>query len=321
MGLLAERFWVTCYASLALGFAIPLDGPLANALVAPSLCGILFFTVLGIESSAVRAALSGANLARSLGLTAVKLLVLPTIAWALFAGLLPSWATAALLVAAVPSGLSSPTLAGLRRPDAVAPALGLVMVSSALAPLTIPLLLAVFTSADADPIALAAAQAQYIGALLVGPWLASRAIRRLAPEWVRRHTPRFRPIAVSCLVFLVFVAAAACRRVIEAQGGGLSIAAVGLFTMTALAAFLGVASLVVSRWLPAPLAVAFPTGAIFMNNGLAIALASRYFPNDAPVLVAAALVEVPILFGVHVVAKAADRLAQARGSRQAPSPT
>lgn len=316
MSFLGERFWVTCYAALALGWFLPVSSELASTLVPPSLCGILFFTVLGIDSASVATALSGAGLRRTVLLSLLKLLVIPALAWGLFALVLPAWAPAALLVAAVPAGLSSPTLAGLRRPDAVAPALAFVILSSSLSPLTVPTLLALLTEARAEPLPLALSQAQYIGALLLGPWISSRAVRRFAPAWVAQHRARFRPLAVSCLVFLVFVAAAKCRRVVDGQAGGdATISLMGLATMTALAVFLGAASLLVSLRLPPAEAVAFPAGVVFMNNGLGIALASRYFPEDAPVLVGAALIEVPILFGVHVVTGWAERLVQARTRR------
>ncbi len=139
--LLGQHFWITCYATLALGFVVPLEGELARLLVPPSLFSILFFTALGRDTAELTAALAGRRLLLAVVLATLKMVVLPLIVLGLCALFAPAWSTALVLVAALPAGMSSPTIAGLHRPTAIAAALACVLLTSLVAPLTVPWLL------------------------------------------------------------------------------------------------------------------------------------------------------------------------------------
>ncbi|MBT9559472.1 MAG: hypothetical protein IV100_25810 [Myxococcales bacterium] len=316
--LLGSRFWLTCYAAILAGFFTPLPEWLASGAVGPSLGGILFFTTLGVGTDAFLLALSGPARTRLLPLTFWKLLGIPIIIGAITALVAPAWTLGMTLMAAMPAGLSSPTLSALHRPSAVPAGLALVAVTSLLCPVTVPLLMAAVRALPLDlppgtglsPLRMAMGQGAYIAFMLAVPWLSTRLVRRSFPAWVERNRLRFRPFALLSLVILVFTAAAACRPVLVTVGASLGFTGLALATGATLV--MGVVSLAIAERLPGDEAVSFPCGVVFMNNGLAVTIAAKSYPDDVPALLAAVLVEVPILVGVSWVGSVAARRALRR---------
>ena len=316
--LLGSRFWLTCYAAILVGFFTPLPDWLASGAVAPSLGGILFFTTLGVGTDAFLVALSGPARARLLPLTFWKLLGIPILVCVVTALVAPTWTLGMTLMAAMPAGLSSPTLSAVHRTTAVPSGLALVAVTSLACPVTVPLLMAgvgllpveLPHGTGLSPLRMAVDQGVYIAFMLALPWLSTRLVRRGFPAWVDRNRSHFRTFALLSLVVLVFTAAAACRPVLVSVGPSLGFE--GLALVTGATVLMGAVALLLAERLPGDEAVSFPCGVVFMNNGLAVTIAAKSFPDDVPALLAAVLIEVPILVGVSWVGTVAARRARRR---------
>lgn len=289
--LLGRHFWITAYAMLAAGLWLPGDYGGLRPVVPVFLGGILYFTCLKISLAEIRAAMRWQVLARVAALAPVRLVALPIACWATIAGLSPAWAAGVLLVAASPSGFSSVAFTDLYGGSRMF-ALLLVLVTSLLCPLTIPLLLDAFGPGGIDTAALAGRMG-FLLVVLVTPFAAAQLTRALLPAFVERHHGRWGYGAILSGCLMIFVSVAANRHAWE--GWPLASFAVpfGLACLVCAVGFVvGIASrAVVARGE----CIAFTCGEIWLNNGLAVAFAGQFFPGDAHLILPAVLMQVPIV--------------------------
>ncbi|MFM2092036.1 MAG: putative sodium-dependent transporter yocS [Planctomycetota bacterium] len=293
MRLLGDRFWITALVMLLLGMTVPGDWGWLKALVPVALGGILFCSGLRIDPRAFLADARDGALARRLGLmAAAKLLAIPLAAWGVALLVAPHWATGVLLVAAMPAGFTSIAIADLHGGRRAAAVL-LVALTSALVPLTVPAFLTGLAGGGQATVAAVAERAGYILLLLAAPLALAQAVRALAPAWTVRHDRAWGPAAITCSCLLVFIATAGNRdgwthwplvRLVEPV----------LVTLIPGAAALG-AALLLRRRLPASEAVVFAGAAVYVNNGLAVAFATRFYPGQAEVLLPCLLMQIPMV--------------------------
>jgi BASS family bile acid:Na+ symporter len=305
---LGRHFWATAYLALVLGFVVPGDWRWVAPAIPWALGGILFFTGLKLRLLERRPAATPAAGAPLPLLLALKLIVLPLIAWVLCLLLFPAWAPGVLLVGLMPAGLSTIALTDLAGGDHRL-GLRLVLATSLLAPLTVPLLLAAAGVGHVAPTALLA-QTGYILFLLATPLIASELLHRVAPQRIAAHSPLWGRLAIGCLCLLVFVSVAGRRdawtdwKLIDLLPGLLAVT-------LASAVFLGASLLVWRRW-GLRGGVAFACAAVYMNNGLGVAFSSRFFSDAPTMLLPAVLMQVPMVAGVALIARWARR---SQGSR------
>ena len=303
--LFGRRFWIPAYTMLAAGLMTPSQGEVWRTLVPIFLGGILLFTFLKVDGSALADELRRPAAARRIAsLAAAKLLLLPLVTWLLASAVAPEWAIGLTLVAAMPAGLTSPAIAAVFGGN-LPLALWIVVVTSALCPGSVPVLLALLGDGDAPvPAAEMADQAGYIALLLGVPWLLSRLVARAAPRAVAAGQALFGPLAIASLCLMIFCAASLSRPTWVQQGAGTLAAGLLWTTGVALVAF--VCARIASLALNARDAAAFSCNTIYLNHGLAVAFTARYYPDDATMVLPAILVGVPI---VAVVSLAGRRFA------------
>jgi len=295
--ILGRHFWALALAMMAAGLWLPGDWTGLRPLVPVLLGGILFFTGLKVRVGAVVDELRGAQRLRRLGaLTALKLVALPLAAWAIARVIAPEWALGVLLVTAMPAGLSAAAVTDLYRGN-VALALVLTFVTSALCPLSVPLLLqALDPRAGAVDPWLLAERALYIIVLLVVPFSLAQVVRRIAPQTVARHFHRWTYGAILSSCLLIFVSISANRAAWAGMAPALLLVPLGL---NALAMALGLAvGLGSRRVLPPADGAAFAFCCAWMNNGLGVAFADRFFHGQAGVILGPVLMQLPIIAGV-----------------------
>lgn len=304
--LLGRHFWILALAMMAGGLWLPGDWRGLRPLIPVLLGGILFFTALKLRAGLVLDELrGGARLGRLGALAMVKLVALPLAAWATTRVLAPDWALGVLLVTAMPAGLSATAVTDLYGGN-VALALVLTFLTSALCPLSVPLLVElVDPRAHGIDARVLGERALWIVALLAIPFALAQAVRRLAPALVERHRARWNAGALLSSCLLIFVSIAGNR----AAWAGTPPAALLLpLALDALAMAIGIASgLIALRRLPTADGAAFAFSCVWMNNGLAVAFADRFFTGQATVILAAVLMQLPIVVGVAVVGRAASR--------------
>jgi predicted Na+-dependent transporter len=205
----------------------------------------------------------------------------------------------------MPAGLSSIAFTDLNRGNRVM-ALLLVLTTSMLAPLTVPVLLQWLGSPGG---ALAfrpmLERAAYIAEVLAVPFTAAQLVRWLAPRFVDSRPASWTRGAIFSSCLLVFVSIAINRPSWAAWH--ITQFAVPLSLATAASAIFAGACWILQRRLTEGDAVAFSSGALYVNNGLAIVLAVRFFPDDARMLLPAVLMQLPMLAGVALIGKAASQ--------------
>jgi BASS family bile acid:Na+ symporter len=291
--LLSRHFWITAYAMLVAGMFLPGHWAWTKPAVPVFLGGILYFTCLKISLAEVRAGLRLRTLAQVAALAPLRLLVLPLLCWAVARVVAPAWAPGLLLLAASPAGMSTVAFADLYGGSRMF-ALLLVLGTSVLCPLTIPLLIdSLGQGGMAGGAALLLTRMGYLVVVLVSPFILAQLTRRLLPAFVERHRSRwtYGSIASSCL--LVFIGVASNRTAWQDFPFSDFATPVALATMVCL---LGFAIGMTSRlMLQRAESIAFTCGEIWLNNGLAVAFASQFFAGEARMILPAVLMQVPIV--------------------------
>lgn len=294
--LLSSGFWITALVMMAAGLWLPGEYTDLRVGIPIFLGGILFCTALKVDLAALLGALRGrSQWLRLLGAAGIKLVLLPLIGWGICRVVAPDWALGMLVVMAMPAGLSSSAMADLYRAN-VPFALACTGVTSALCPITIPLLIQAFDPvADIDPRMLAG-RAGYIILLLATPLILAQLVRRFAPELVRRHYGRWGYGAVLSSCLLIFVSISSNRHAWEQLPATqllLVLALCGICLLVAAAA-----GVIAHGWLVAGEAAALGFCCLWMNNSLAIAFCDRFYHGNGAMILPAVLMQVPIIIYV-----------------------
>lgn len=296
--LFGRRFWIPAYLMLALGFWLPGDYSALRPLIPVLLGGILYFSCLKLTVAEVGSGLADTTMWRRLGwLSLAKLVALPLAVWLLVLPIAPAWAPGMLLVGMMPAAFSSMAFAGLYGGSRLL-ALLMVIVTSALTPFITPSLLALVGSGGV-PWRDLVDQTLYIAVLLVAPFLAAQLTRRLAPRFIAIHGERLGMGSIACICVLVFISVAVNRPAWAHFAATDLLAPLALTTMAVVVFAIG--GWAVGFALPRPEAVSFACICVYMNNGLAVAIATRFFGDDPHMLLPALLIQVPMMAAVPLV--------------------
>ncbi len=294
--LLGQRFWIPAYVALLVGLFVPGDFAWVKPSVPYALGGILFFTALKIPFGEVVGGFADRRLLARCGwMSLAKLAVLPALAWAVTRLIAPDWAAGVALVMLMPAGLSSVALTDLHRGDRVL-ALFLIIVTSCLAPLTVPASMALIHPGPPPDAARLAEQALYILTMLAIPFAAAQAVRLLAPRLVAAGMAWWGRGSILCLVLIILVSCLANRAGWADWSPITMLAPLALGSIASLITL--AASLALRRWLPPNAVTAFACGALYMNNGLSIVYATAFHPGDAYIILPSVLMAVPMVAAV-----------------------
>lgn len=306
--LIGSRFWIPAYISFFLGFIIPGQWDGVRFLVPLCLGGILYFTCLKLPLHEIVGALTDRRRWLQVGwMTAVKLVALPVVAWAVALALAPQWAPGVLLVCAMPAGLSSIAFTDILKGNHVL-ALLLVIAGSLLCALTVPgLLLALGPHAVFDP-QIIGERIVYILKLLLIPFALAQLTRRLAHGFVVRHHGRWGAGAVICSCLLGLVSVLVNRDLWAAWHPA------QLLAPLALVCLLSVGILTLGWWVQRLIgahdAMAFACGCAYMNNGLSIAFAVAFFHDDPTMILPSVLMQIPMIGSVALIGRFAHQAKQ-----------
>ncbi len=313
LSLLGHRFWIPAYLALVIGLFVPGDFAWLTPAVPVALGGILFFTALKIPFGEVVDGLGDRRLlGRCAWMSVAKLLVLPALAWAVTRIVAPDWAAGVALVALMPAGLSSVALTDLHRGDRVL-ALFLIIITSVLAPLTVPTGMALVHDGPRPDAARLVGQALYILKMLAIPFAAAQLVRLLAPRVVAAGMAWWGRGSILCLVLMILVSCLANQRAWAGWPLSTMLVPLGLACLASLIALAG--TLLLRRWLAAPAVTAFACAALYMNNGLSITYATVFHPGDARIILPCVLMQVPMVAAVVLW----GRWAKAHAGEDAPT--
>lgn len=308
--LFGPRFWIMAYGAMALGFVLPsgwLPESFLQGIVPLLLGGILFFSGLRFPLWEMLEAVRSPRLYQQVALLSpLKLICLPLLAYVCVLPLVPAWAAGVFLVMLMPMGLSSIAFTDLyqgRRMLSVA----LVVGTSVLAPLSVPLLLMVVLPSGAESVSWRPvfAQAGYILLLLMVPLVASQIVRALFPRMVQRYHQSWNAWAICSSCLLILASVSGTRSLWQVAPWGSLLTAVLACSLATLVTLIVATPL--WRYLWKEDATAFALGAVFMNNGLAVAFALRFFPDQIAMILPAVLMQVPMVAGTACVGWLAGR--------------
>ncbi len=296
--LLGSRFWITAYVMLALGFILPGDWQWLKPTIPFLLGGILYFSCLKISLGETVAAAGNRTMWFQLAwMNLVKMLLIPLIAYGATWLIAPAWAPGILLLSMMPAGFACLAFADLLQGSRVTTLL-LLLTTSALVPLTGPLLLAV-CAGTAVSWGAVAHEAGYIALLLISPFVLAQITRFAVPALVTKHFARWNYGSIASACLLVFVGAAVNRHSWEHLPFTDVLIALGLTMLATVVSASG--AVLCGRVLPRGDAIAFTCVAIYMNNGLAMAFATQFYPGNPYMLLPAIVVQVPIMIGVPLM--------------------
>ncbi len=298
--LLGTRFWLTAYIAFALGFVIPGEWQTWQWTVPFFLGGILFFTSLKLSLSDVLAAVRDRRRWRQVSwMTTVKLLALPLVAWAVAMIVAPAWAAGVLLVCAMPAGLSSIAFTDILKGNHVL-ALLLVVAGCVLVPITVPLLLLLLGPQGTHfAWSEVVARATYILCVLAVPFTLAQLVRYFAPALIAKHYQHWGMGAVVCSCLLGMVSVLVNRDLWAAwQPAQLALPLALMCGLSALILTLGWWS---QRLVGRHDATAFACGIAYMNNGLSIAFAVRFFHDQPLMVLPSVLMQIPMIGSVAII--------------------
>ena len=296
--LLGRQFWITACLMFVLGLTLPGHYGALRPLVPIFLSGILFFSCLRLSLQEMGQGVTVAT-ARTLAWTIPwRLALMPLVAGGITWLIAPAWAGGVMLLAASPAAMSSVAftdLYGGTRMFALLQMLGTTMLS----PLTVPLLVAhvhLGQGAAAGPSGghPLGARMLYMATVLGIPFVLAQATRRAAPRLVAHNHHRLSLCAVFCSCTLVFIAIASNRAAWASWHWSALVAPLVLSSALCLAG-LGVGLLAMGWLLPRGEGIAFGCGEIWINNGLAVAFVTQFFPGNPYMLLPAILMQLPII--------------------------
>lgn len=296
--LLSRFFWVTALVMMALGLWLPGEWGVLRPLIPLFLGGILFFTALKVPLEQIVEQMQVRKLPALAGLSLVKLGLLGAVGWSIGQLIAPEWAMGTAIVMAMPAGLSGSAITDLYRGH-VGFALVFTLLTSLLAPLSIPALVLVLDPHTRIEIAMLAERALYITVVLGVPLTVAQIVRRVFPATVRRHYGRWGYGAVLSSCLLIFVSISSNRSAWQGLPAHALLIPLGICALALAVALL--TSMALARWWRGPEGVAFGFCCLWMNNGLAVAFADRFYHGNAGVILPAVLMQLPIIAYVGIL--------------------
>jgi predicted Na+-dependent transporter len=301
--LFGRHFWIPAFAAIAAGFWLPGEYSGWTPSVPWLLGGILFCSCLKVRLAEMHEHLGDTGLLlRQFFLTGIKLLAFPLLVFAALYPLVPEWAPGLALVAMMPAGVTSMAFTDISRGNHTLALLN-VLTTSAASPLTVPILLLFIAPVAAGGAwAVMAERAGYILLLLLIPFLAAQLVRRFAADFIARHDDWWSKAAMMFSCALSFVATAVSREQWAQWPASDFIAPLLLSCLVQVITIIG--CLLVARRLTTGDAIAFACGALFVNNGLAVALTTRFFPGQPRMVLPAVLIAIPMWVSMSLLERA-----------------
>jgi predicted Na+-dependent transporter len=143
------------------------------------------------------------------------------------------------------------------------------------------------------------ARAGYVGLLLMAPFLLAQLTRRLFPGLIARHAPHLGHGSIACACLLVFTSAAANREHWAGWSAAELVQPLALICLSTVVS--ACCCLPFTALLARAEAVSFACSSVYMNNGLAVALAVAFYQGDPRLLLPAILVQIPMIAAVALI--------------------
>lgn len=278
-----QYFWVFMLAGLVLGLSIPVYNDQFMVLLEPLLM-IMLFTVF-LKSDLVHILVEIKNYKLMLYLVSAYMIIIPVIFYFTINLFDQKLAIGILLLTAMPAAVAAPALADIVKGNTVL-ATSITIVTSIIAPFTIPLIFRFlnFEQLSIDPWHIF----RDLTIIVFVPMIISQIVRKYIPKTVQKRKILFTPINILILSFMVYIVLGSQRNVVINQTSEVVLQLAFLYFIFIL---LHVVGYMLGYKHGKQNKISITIGAAYMNNGLAIVLAAKYF--DPSILVLMVLTELP----------------------------
>jgi len=259
---------------IALGFLAGLALPGVSKALEPYilyfLVGIMFLTMLKIENKDL-----GDTASQPLYIIYLALIVLivsPMLQFATAKMIYPSVAASVLIVGGLPSAMSSTSITDLLRGN-VHVALLITVITSLLAPFTMPFLIELFIGVETQ--ASFMDMVVMLAKVVFVPFILSLSVKRALPELVRRTSKSYALINIF-LLFLIIMAIIGSYSEYMLEDAAKTLKMAGFFFILAL--MMHIIGWYASFWRPLGDRVASATVVFYCNISLGVVFADKFFP-------------------------------------------
>ncbi len=281
--LIESYFWVILMAGILLGLAWPVYTELLMSLLKPLLMVMLLLVFLKTDLILILRQISDYRLITLIAVT--FMVVIPLILYAAVYPFSRELATGILLLTAMPAGVSTPSLTDIVKGN-IALSSGVAIITSVLAPFTVPLL---FRLVNHDTISIDSLEMfADLAVLVFVPLAVSQVLKSLFPAAIASVKGGFTAVNILLIFIMVYAAMGSQRTLITGDPLNILLQVCFLYLIYVL---LHVAGYLTGYRLDRKSRIAVTIGAAYKNNGMAIVLAAIHF--EPSILVLMVLSEFP----------------------------
>jgi bile acid:Na+ symporter, BASS family len=271
-----RHFWLFLIGGILLGLGYPVYNDLFMSFLKPLLMIMLFLVFLKTDIAHILRKMR--NYGQMTFIVIMYMLIIPALFFFAINPFNQTLAIGILLLTAMPAGVASPALTDIARGNTALSA-GIVITTSVIAPITVPLLFWFIEIKDLsfNPWWMF----KYLAMIVFIPLVTSQIAKRKAPRFIERNTHMFTAINILILMLMVYTVMGSQRHVILGKPMDI-LWQVGIlyfiFILLHIAGyFAGFKEDLKGR-------IATTIGSAYMNNGMAIVLAAVYFDPSIAVL-------------------------------------
>jgi bile acid:Na+ symporter, BASS family len=281
--LIERYFWVFLLAGLLFGLLYPAFNDILMSLLKPILMTMLFFVFLKTDPILILENIKDYKL--MIYIVTIYMLIIPVLFFLSVNIFDPVLAVGVLLLTAMPAGVSSPTLTDIAKGN-IPLSMSIVIITSLLAPFTVPLLFGLikFKNISINPLAIFKDLAIFVFL----PMIIAQIIKKYFPLTIIKKQHLFTSINILLLFLLVYAVMGSQRDVIINDSLSVIWQIVFLYLIFILLHIIGY---LIGYKQNKENKVAIAIGAAYMNNGMAIVLAATHFGPS--ILVLMVLSEIP----------------------------
>jgi len=281
--IIEKYFWIFLLVGIMMGLWQPFEFEAPKLLPKILLGLMLFFVFLKIDFSDIIEHIRDYRLMSYIAI--VYMIILPILFFLIFRFFDRELALGIMLLTAMPTGVSTPALSDIVKGN-MSLTMSIALITQIIAPLTVPLLFWIVGTKGLDINKLLLLRD--ISIMVFSPMILATLVKQYFPASVRKTRHLFTSANVLLLFLFVFVAISSQRETILSNPLALIWKAAVLYVVFIL---LHIAGYYICPGSKKENRVALSVSAAYMNNGLAIVLASTYFsPN---ILVLMVLSEIP----------------------------
>jgi BASS family bile acid:Na+ symporter len=283
-GFIEKYFWIFLIAGIFIGLWNPLPFRIFPAFLPKILLGMMLFLVfLKIDSLQILENIKNYKL--MIYISMVYMIIIPVFFFFSIRIFNPDLAIGILLLTAMPAGVSTPALTDIVKGN-VPLSMSLTIISQMISPFTVPLLfwLISFHGHSVDKLLML----KDMAIIVFLPMVASQLIKKYFPLTIKKTQHLFTSFNVLLLFAFVYLAISSQRKYILENPAGMVWKIAVLYLVFILLHIIGY---MICFRQKKENRIAVAIGAAYMNNGMAIVLATSYFKPE--VLVLMVLSELP----------------------------